>query len=159
MEWDVVRKAICSAYFQNSAQLKGIGEYVNCQNGIPCHLHPSSALYGLGYTPEYVVYHELVLTAKEYMQCVTAVDPQWLAKLGPMLFSVKEGDTSFLDRGRWHDEEKSTMDEMEKMRQEQVEAAGRENGRLEKRGKRQQVAMPGLKKGLAYMRPKRRMGL
>ncbi|XP_047080870.1 pre-mRNA-splicing factor ATP-dependent RNA helicase DEAH7-like [Lolium rigidum] len=159
MEWDVVRKAICSAYFQNSAQLKGIGEYVNCQNGIPCHLHPSSALYGLGYTPEYVVYHELVLTAKEYMQCVTAVDPQWLAKVGPMLFSVKEGDTSFLDRGRWHDEEKSTMDEMEKMRQEQVEAAGRENGRLEKRGKRQQVAMPGLKKGLAYMRPKRRMGL
>ncbi|XBI65275.1 hypothetical protein VPH35_045162 [Triticum aestivum] len=47
-EWDVVRKAICSAYFQNSARLKGVGEYVNCRNGVPCHLHPSSALYGLG---------------------------------------------------------------------------------------------------------------
>ena len=36
------------------------------------------------------MYHELVLTTKEYMQCVTAVDPYWLAEMGPMFFSVKE---------------------------------------------------------------------
>ncbi|XBI28531.1 hypothetical protein VPH35_052736 [Triticum aestivum] len=128
-EWDVVRKAICSAYFQNSARLKGVGEYVNCRNGVPCHLHPSSALYGLGYTPDYIVYHELVLTTKDYMQCVSAVDPQWLVELGPMFFSVKEGDTSFLDRRRWHNEEKTAMEEkMEKLRQEQAETACREKG-------------------------------
>ena len=63
-DWDVVRKAICSAYFHNAAKLKGIGEYVNCRSGIPCFLHPSSALYGLGYTPDYIVYHELVYTTK-----------------------------------------------------------------------------------------------
>lgn len=56
---------------------------------MPCFLHPTSALYGLGYTPDYIVYHELVYTTKEYMQCVTAVDPEWLAELGPMFFSVK----------------------------------------------------------------------
>ncbi|KAE8038731.1 hypothetical protein FH972_011209 [Carpinus fangiana] len=44
-------------------------------NGMPCHLHPSSALYGMGCTPDYVVYHELILTTKEYMQCATAVEP------------------------------------------------------------------------------------
>ncbi|KAL4325885.1 hypothetical protein GQ457_11G011660 [Hibiscus cannabinus] len=88
-DWDIVRKAVCSAYFHNAARLKGVGEYVNCRKGMPCHLHPSSALYGLGYTPEYVVYHELILTTKEYMQCVSAVEPQWLADLGPMFFSVK----------------------------------------------------------------------
>ncbi len=48
--------------------LQGIGEYVNMLNGMPCHLHPSSALYGLGYTPDYVTYHELIYTTKEYMQ-------------------------------------------------------------------------------------------
>jgi pre-mRNA-splicing factor ATP-dependent RNA helicase DHX38/PRP16 len=63
-EWDIVRKAICAAYFHNAAKLKGIGEYVNCRSGIPCFLHPSSALYGLGYTPDYIVYHELVFTTK-----------------------------------------------------------------------------------------------
>ncbi len=30
-EWDVVRKAICSAYFQNAAKFKSIGEYMNCR--------------------------------------------------------------------------------------------------------------------------------
>lgn len=87
--WDIVRKAVCSAYFQNAAKFKGIGEYVNCRTGMPAHLHASSALFGLGYTPDYVVYHELVYTSKEYMQNVTAVDPEWLAELGPMFFDIK----------------------------------------------------------------------
>ena len=56
---------------------------------MPCFLHPTSALYGLGYTPDYIVYHELVYTTKEYMQCVTSVDPEWLAEMGPMFFSIK----------------------------------------------------------------------
>ncbi|KAM0866925.1 hypothetical protein ACQ4PT_042354 [Festuca glaucescens] len=159
-EWGMVRKAICSAYFQNAARLKGVGEYINCRNGMPCHLHPSSALYGLGYTPDYVIYHELVLTTKEYMQCVSEVDPHWLADLGPMFFSVKEGDAPFLDRRGWHNKEKMAMEEeMEKPRQEQAEAASREKRREEKTGKQQQVAMPGVKKGLMYPRPKRRIGL
>ncbi len=51
----------------------------------PRPLPYSSALYGLGY----IVYHELVFTTKEYMQCVTAVEPEWLAELGHMFFSVK----------------------------------------------------------------------
>lgn len=53
-----------SAYFHQAARLKGIGEYVNCRTGMPCHLHPTSALYGMGFTPDYVVYHELIMTAK-----------------------------------------------------------------------------------------------
>ena len=89
-DWDIARQAICSAYFHNAARMKGIGEYVNCRSGMPCHLHPSSALYGLGHTPEYIVYHELVMTSKEYMQCVTAVEPHWLAEQGPMFFTIKE---------------------------------------------------------------------
>jgi pre-mRNA-splicing factor ATP-dependent RNA helicase DHX38/PRP16 len=89
-DWDIVRKAICSAYFYNSARMKGIGEYSNMLTGIPSHLHPSSALYGLGYTPDFVVYHELIMTGKEYMSCVSAVDGEWLAELGPMFFSLKD---------------------------------------------------------------------
>ena len=88
--WDIIRKAICSAYFYNSSKIKGIGEYINMLTGIPSFLHPSSALFGLGYTPDYVVYHELISTTKEYMSCVTAVEGEWLAEAGPMFFSVKE---------------------------------------------------------------------
>ncbi|GJZ06213.1 pre-mRNA-splicing factor ATP-dependent RNA helicase DEAH7-like protein isoform X1 [Tanacetum coccineum] len=119
---DIVRKAIYSAYFHNAARLKGVGEYVNCRNGMPCHLHPSSALYGLGYTPDYVVYHELILTTKEYMQCATSVEPQWLAEMGPMFFSVKDSDTSMLEHKKKQKEEKSAMEEeMENLKKQQTE--------------------------------------
>jgi len=41
-------------------------------------MHPSSALFSLGYAPDYVVNHEndeIVMVTEEYMQCVSAVDP------------------------------------------------------------------------------------
>ncbi|KAL4587030.1 hypothetical protein LXL04_011679 [Taraxacum kok-saghyz] len=158
-DWDIVRKAICSAYFHNAARLKGVGEYVNCRNGMPCHLHPSSALYGLGYTPDYVVYHELILTTKEYMQCATSVEPQWLAELGPMFFSVKDSDTSMLEHKKKQKEEKSAMEEeMESLRKRQAEDEVRSKLKeREKRIKQQQtISMPGLKQGSStYLRPKR----
>ncbi|KAF2302787.1 hypothetical protein GH714_008377 [Hevea brasiliensis] len=158
-DWDVIRKAICSAYFHNAARLKGVGEYVNCRNGMPCHLHPSSALYGLGYTPEYVVYHELILTTKEYMQCATAVEPQWLAELGPMFFSVKESDTSMLEHKKRQKEEKTAMEEeMEILRSEQaeVEKESKERERQKRAKQQQQVSMPGLRQGSStYLRPKK----
>ena len=40
-EWDVVRKAVASAYFHNAARMKGIGDYTHARNGMACHLHPS----------------------------------------------------------------------------------------------------------------------
>jgi len=96
--WDVVRKAICAGYFHHTSKLKGIGEYVNMITGMPCHLHPTSALYGMGFTPDYVVYHELVMTTKEYMQCVTSVDGNWLAELCPTFFSVKRSHVTREER-------------------------------------------------------------
>lgn len=77
-DWDIVRKSITAGYFHQAARVKGIGEYMNCRTAAPCILHPTSALYGLGYMPDYVIYHELVMTSKQYMMCVTSVDPYWL---------------------------------------------------------------------------------
>uniref|UniRef100_A0AC35UFQ2 Pre-mRNA-splicing factor ATP-dependent RNA helicase PRP16 n=1 Tax=Rhabditophanes sp. KR3021 TaxID=114890 RepID=A0AC35UFQ2_9BILA len=92
-DWDVIRRCVCSAYFQNAARLKGSTEYVNIRTGVACFLHATSALFNMGYTPDYIVYHELIMTTKEYMQCVTAVDAHWLAEFGSMFYSVKEGPT------------------------------------------------------------------
>jgi len=110
-DWDLLRKSICSAYFQNAARFKAIGEYLNLRNGMPCYLHPTSALYGLGYTPDYVVYHELVMTSKEYMQYVTAVDAAWLAEVGPMFFSIKENFDSRIERHRQQRDTQKLLDE------------------------------------------------
>ncbi|RYP14862.1 hypothetical protein DL765_006080 [Monosporascus sp. GIB2] len=97
-DWDVIRKCICSGYYHQAAKVKGVGEYVNLRTSVTVQLHPTSALYGLGFLPDYVIYHELILTSKEYMSTVTAVDPRWLAELGGVFYSVKEKGYSARDR-------------------------------------------------------------
>lgn len=86
---EAVRRCISAAHVSKAARMHGLGQYVNLRSGLPCSLHPTSAIFGLGYAPEYVVYHELLLTSKEYMQCVTAVDPAWLAEAGPAFYSLR----------------------------------------------------------------------
>ncbi|KAH9495957.1 Pre-mRNA-splicing factor ATP-dependent RNA helicase PRP16 [Bulinus truncatus] len=121
-EWDIIRKCICSAYFHQAARLKGLGEYVNTRTGMPCHLHPTSALFGMGYTPDYIVYHELVMTSKEYMQCVTAVDGHWLAELGPMFYSIKDAKKSRQERKKQEIEEMQAMEDEMKRAEELIKA-------------------------------------
>ena len=47
-------------------------------------MHPSSALFNRN--PEWVIYHELVMTSKEYMREVLAIDPKWLLEVAPKYF-------------------------------------------------------------------------
>ncbi|KAI6022598.1 pre-mRNA splicing factor [Pisolithus marmoratus] len=124
-DFDVIRKAITAGYFHQAARVKGIGEYVNIRTGLPTHLHPTSALYGLGYTPTYVIYHELILTSKEYMTQVTAVDAYWLAELGSVFYSVRE--KNFDDGGmrRRADREFSKRAELETQIAKQREESAR----------------------------------
>lgn len=92
-----VRKCLCAAYFQQLAKLvktngggRGQAEYANLRHSyMKMYLHPTSALAGgADISPQYVVYDELVLTTKEYMQCATAVEPEWLLKYGYVFFGV-----------------------------------------------------------------------
>ncbi|KAK3669820.1 DEAH-box RNA helicase prp16 [Recurvomyces mirabilis] len=87
---DIVRQCICSGFYHQSARRKGLGEYINLRTSVSVQLHPTSALFNSGDPPDFVVYHELILTSKEYMSCVTAVDAHWLADLGGVFYSVKE---------------------------------------------------------------------
>jgi pre-mRNA-splicing factor ATP-dependent RNA helicase DHX38/PRP16 len=121
--WDILRRCIASAFFQHAARLKGLGEYVNVKTGMPIHLHPTSALYGLGYTADYLVYHELLLTSKEYMMCVTAVDPYWLAEYGSKMYSVKESHFGQTEKRKL---EKATEQSMEFELNQVVEQRKRE---------------------------------
>lgn len=144
-DWDVVRKSICSSYFHQAARLKGIGEYVNCRTGMPCHLHPTSALFGMGYNPDYIVYHELVMTSKEYMQCVTAVDGQWLAELGPMFYTIKDSSKSRQDRKKQVREEMTAMEDEMKKANELIKSRKDHQERMTLGSKRSHIATPGRK--------------
>ena len=46
-------------------------------------IHPSSILT---YRPQYVLYHELVLTKKNYMRTVMDIKPIWFYEIAPEYF-------------------------------------------------------------------------
>ena len=69
-----VRQAICSGYFKNSARKDPQEGYKTLIEGTPVSMHPSSALFGK--PAEHVIFHSLVLTTKEYMQCTTTIEPK-----------------------------------------------------------------------------------
>ncbi|CAL1697253.1 unnamed protein product [Somion occarium] len=169
-DFDVIRKAITAGYFHQAARVKGIGEFVNIRTGLPTHLHPTSALYGLGYTPTYVIYHELILTSKEYMTQVTAVDAYWLAELGSVFYSVKE--KHFDERGnrRVADREFSKRAELEtemaRQREETAKKAAEEAIAVKTSKGSSQIIVPGTPRHIGIgagarvtQTPRRRVGI
>ena len=89
-----VRKALCSGFFRNSSRKDPTEGFKTLVEGTPVYMHPSSALFGKG--AEYVLYHSLVETTREYMHNVTAIEPKWLTELAPTFFRVagREGGLS-----------------------------------------------------------------
>ena len=129
-DWDVVRRCIAAAFFHQAARLKGIDSYVNMRSQLPCHLHPTSALAGSGYTPDFLVYHELVLTTKEFMRTVTMVNGEWLAEVAPRFFQLKE---SYANRAQRRAREQKEREAMEREQKEKEQADQEQREREEER--------------------------
>lgn len=88
-ETEKVRRALCAGFFRNTARREagtGAGCYKNLVESTVVQLHPSSALFGK--STEWVVYHELVLTTREYMHCTTSIEPKWLIETAPTFFKA-----------------------------------------------------------------------
>lgn len=87
-----VQKAICSGYFRHAAKRDPQDGYRTLVDQQQVFIHPSSAMFNR--QPDWCIYHELVLTSKEYMREVTAIDPKWLVEFAPRFF--KAGDPTKL---------------------------------------------------------------
>lgn len=85
-----VRQALCSGFFRHAARKDPQEGYKTLIEGTPVYLHPSSALFGK--QAEWVVYHTLVLTSKEYMHYTTSIEPKWLVEAAPTFFKVAATD-------------------------------------------------------------------
>ncbi|KAK0246120.1 P-loop containing nucleoside triphosphate hydrolase protein [Armillaria nabsnona] len=89
-DYNLVRMAIASGFFRNAAKKDPQEGYKTLVEGTPVYIHPSSALFNRN--PEWVVYHELVLTTREYCHNVTAVEPKWLVEVAPQFFKVADAN-------------------------------------------------------------------
>ena len=65
------RQAITSGFFYHTAKLEDSGNYKTLKHHQPVMIHPSSSL--MEELPKWVIYHDLVLTTKEFMRQVISV--------------------------------------------------------------------------------------
>ncbi|XP_062110900.1 probable pre-mRNA-splicing factor ATP-dependent RNA helicase DEAH5 [Humulus lupulus] len=83
-----IRKAITAGFFFHAGRKDPQEGYRTLVENQPVYIHPSSALFQR--QPDWVIYHELVMTTKEYMREVTVIDPKWLVELAPRFFKVAD---------------------------------------------------------------------
>lgn len=89
LDYDKVIRALCSGFFKHAAKRNHQEGYRTLVEDTTVYLHPSSALQNKN--PEYVIYHTLLLTTKEYMQCTTIIEPQMLLEVAPSYFQQSDG--------------------------------------------------------------------
>lgn len=86
-----IEKAIASGFFPNAARLSKTGDsYRSLKKNQSVHIHPSSVLHKVKPPPKLLIYHELVLTSKEFMRNCLPIQEKWLAELAPHFFNTKE---------------------------------------------------------------------
>ncbi|XP_078181009.1 pre-mRNA-splicing factor ATP-dependent RNA helicase DEAH1-like [Carex rostrata] len=98
---DAIKKSITSGFFHHAAKLQKNGSYRTLKNPQTVYIHPSSGLAQVH--PRWVVYHELVLTTKEYMRQVIELKPDWLVEIAPHYYQLKDVDdptTKKMPRGQ-----------------------------------------------------------
>ena len=85
--YTAVRRAFVSGFFEHAAKKDAQTDgYKTIVENQMVYIHPSSAVFQRH--PDWVVYHELVLTSKEYMRSVIAIEPRWLPELAPNYFTI-----------------------------------------------------------------------
>jgi len=89
-----VLRALTSAFFLNAARLNRTGDgYRTLKSGMTVYVHPSSVIQSMDPPPKIIVYHELVVTAREYVRSVIPIEAGWLSEFGGHYYDKKDVET------------------------------------------------------------------
>lgn len=103
-----VRQSLCYGLFGNVARLSPSRRSFRTMDGhsTVAYIHPSSVLFGCENSLDWVVYFELMETAKTYMRTLCPVRYAWVQDLLPQLHDVDVYRLSDCERKRKREEEK-----------------------------------------------------
>ncbi|OAP63979.1 hypothetical protein AYL99_03206 [Fonsecaea erecta] len=92
-----IQKAITAGFFPHSARLQRDGQsYRTVKNGQVVYIHPSGVL--IESRPKWLIYHELVLTSKEYMRSCMPLKPEWLIEVAPHYYKKQDLESLGVER-------------------------------------------------------------
>lgn len=82
-----IRKAVLNGYFMQVAHVERSGHYLTAKDNQAVYLHPSTVIESAR-KPEWVLYHEFVLTTRNYIRTVIAVEGDWIVDLAPHYYDL-----------------------------------------------------------------------
>jgi HrpA-like RNA helicase len=83
-----VRKCLCAAFFIHAAvRVPNKHSYLILNEGIEVRIHPSSVIQDP--LPNCVIFNQVVMTSREYIRDVCAIDHLWLTEVTPDLYREK----------------------------------------------------------------------
>lgn len=82
-----IRKAMLAGFFMQVAHMQRSGHFLTVKDGQLVALHPSCVL---AHRPEWVLYHEFVLTSKAFVRTCTQVRGEWLVQIAPHFYNPED---------------------------------------------------------------------
>ena len=83
-----ILKSLIAGYFAQVAHLETAGYYITVKDNQYVFIHPSSYLHG-SRKATWVLFHEFVLTSKNYIRTVTEIKPEYLLQVAPHYFDLE----------------------------------------------------------------------
>lgn len=88
-----ILRAITAAYFLNAARMNRNGDgYRTLKTNQTVYVHPSSVVMSYDPPPRVIIYHELVVTSKEFVRTVVPIESKWLTEFGGHYYDKKDVD-------------------------------------------------------------------
>ena len=81
--YENIRRALVCGFFMQVAHCGPKGQYLTIKDIEAVHLHPSCGISG---KPDWVLYHEFVLTTKNYIRTCTQIRGEWLLELASQYY-------------------------------------------------------------------------
>ncbi len=86
-----ILRALTGSYFLNAARLQRSGDgYRTLKTNHTVYVHPSSVVRSQDPPPKLIIYHELVVTSKEFVRSVIPIEARWLTEFGGHYYDKKD---------------------------------------------------------------------
>ncbi|TMW58519.1 hypothetical protein Poli38472_010078 [Pythium oligandrum] len=89
-----ILKCFVSGFFSNAAKLRADGVFRTIRDNRVVQIHPTSVFYHMGRVPDWIIFHQSVLTTDEYIRDISKIDPRWLVSLAPDFYRTRDVSTA-----------------------------------------------------------------
>lgn len=87
-----VLRCVLSGYFGNCARLMSNGNYRTVRGRREITVHPKAMIVQLSKVPQWIFFHDIVLTSNEFAHTVSTLNPMWLVSIAPHFYSVRQDE-------------------------------------------------------------------